>query len=120
MQGAQQFEVRFVAGTVFHRADIALELRVGVLPEHDNGDIRFLYERSVWTQVRCTSSRSHNGLDARIDGFAVWKILVGDARPLPGNRPAAALFADAVGTVAGDEYVLSRIQRQQMIVVLQQ
>ena len=55
-----------------------------------------------------------------VDGGGAREVGVGIAGSLPRDGPPAALFADVIGAIAGNEHVGLRGQRQQAIVILEQ
>src|SRR6266700_4782908 len=120
MQPAQQLQVRPVARTVLDRAGIALELGIRIFPEHDDGDTGARLEVAARIELGRPAGRLHGAQYAGKNGFGVREIHVGNTRALPGDRPPPALLANTVGAVAGNEYVLCRLQWQQMVRVLQQ
>ena len=114
------FEIGIARGAEGEVGYVALEFRIGILAIDDDSDVRLAFECAVGTQIGLAAGGVHRTLDALPDRLPVREVLVGGARALPGQRPAAALLRDVVGAVAGDEHPLARPKRQQVILVLQQ
>ena len=81
--------------------DVTAELGIGILAKHDDRDIGFL----VVAAVRAVSDVVRGFRQAIEDGGAVREFFIVDAAALPGQRPAAGLFGDAVSAVASDHDV---------------
>ncbi len=104
-QTAKQLEVRFVSGTVFDGADVALELRVRILAEDDDRHVRLVFELARRTELGRPAAGAHGLLHSRKNRLAVRKLLIGESRALPRDRPTAALLGNVVCAVSGDQHM---------------
>ncbi len=121
LQRLQLGQRLLVAGLEFQRRDIADHLGIGLLAEHDDGDVGLRTRHlAVGTQRRGAARRLDRGLEAAPDRGRAGEVGIGVAGALPRQRPAARLEADIIGMAAGDEHLLARLDRQKRIVVLEQ
>src|SRR5690606_39175949 len=88
-QAAQQRQVVVVAGTVGQVGQIALELGVGVLAEHHDGDVGLVPVAAIDRQFGVAAGCLHLPAYACPDRGGAGEVGVGQARALPGQRPAA-------------------------------
>ncbi|PAV70577.1 hypothetical protein WR25_26047 [Diploscapter pachys] len=120
LQPLQQRKVALVFGAVFQRRTVAGEFGIGRFAEHDDRSIGLGRIRAIDRQRRLAAARPHRLIDPTPDRLAVREGGIGDARTLPGDRPAARLLADIVRAAPGDKDIGTGLQRQHAAVVLEQ